>query len=228
MLARAGVRVRIIDRAEFPRDKLCGDTLNPGALSIVERLAGQPLRRLIEDRALPITGMTVTGPAGAQVAADYPHGLRGAAIARRDLDQVLLNAAIAAGAAFEPGVASRAPIMADGRRAVTGVHALQQGRSFTFPARVVIGAEGRHARLAFALGLSRFVRSPKRWAFGAYFADIDGLGGRGEMHIRPDGYVGVAPLPGGWPTSVSFASCAGGMARRPTPGARSPTRSSPT
>ena len=65
------------------------------------------------------------------------------------------------------------------------------------PARVVIGAEGRHARLAFALGLSRFAASPKRWAFGAYFEGIDGLSDRGEMHVRRDGYVGIAPLPGG-------------------------------
>ena len=30
VLARAGARVLIVDRARFPRDKLCGDTLNPG------------------------------------------------------------------------------------------------------------------------------------------------------------------------------------------------------
>ncbi|HEY6362138.1 MAG TPA: FAD-dependent monooxygenase, partial [Vicinamibacterales bacterium] len=194
VLTRAGIRVRLIDRAEFPRDKLCGDTLNPGALSILDRLDGQS-RKLIEQRALTIAGMTVTGPGGAQVSADYPHGLRGAAIARRDLDQLLLEAAIAAGAEFEPGVAARGPVIADG--AVTGVHVSRRGRSFILPARVVIGAEGRHARLAFALGLSRFVVSPKRWAFGAYFTGVEGLGERGEMHIRPDGYIGVAPLPGG-------------------------------
>ena len=69
--------------------------------------------------------------------------------------------------------------------------------TFSVAARVVIGAEGRHARLAFALGLSRFVTSPKRWAFGAYFAGVAGLDGRGEMHVRHDGYIGIAPLPGG-------------------------------
>ena len=31
-----------------------------------------------------------------------------------------------------------------------------------------------------------------------YFTDVDGVGGHGEMHIRPDGYIGVAPLPGGF------------------------------
>src|SRR5204863_4255115 len=37
---------------------------------------------------------------------------------------------------------------------------------------------------------------PKRWAFGAYFAGVRGLTTHGEMHLRPDGYIGVAPLPG--------------------------------
>ena len=35
VLARAGVRVRLLDRARFPREKLCGDTLNPGALAML-------------------------------------------------------------------------------------------------------------------------------------------------------------------------------------------------
>ena len=38
VLARAGARVRLLDRAAFPRDKLCGDTVNPGTLAILRRL----------------------------------------------------------------------------------------------------------------------------------------------------------------------------------------------
>ena len=30
VLARQGARVRLVDRATFPRPKLCGDSLNPG------------------------------------------------------------------------------------------------------------------------------------------------------------------------------------------------------
>jgi menaquinone-9 beta-reductase len=233
VLARAGVRVRIIDRAQFPRDKLCGDTLNPGALSIVERLG---VRKQVEEQALPIAGMTVTGPGGAHVGADYPHGLRGAAIARRDLDEICLKAAISAGAEFDPGVVARGPSVDERGRAVTGVRVSRNGHPFTLSARVVIGAEGRHARLAFALGLSSFVSSPKRWAFGAYFTDVEGLGSRGEMHVRPGGYIGLAPLPGGLAnvcvvrelgglqaagSRLWAAKCGGGL-EAPEPEARSP------
>ncbi len=209
VLARAGVRVRLVDRAMFPREKLCGDTLNPGALSILDRLG---VRRLVQERALPIRGMIVSGPGGAQVSADYPHGLRGAAIARRDLEFIRLNAAIAAGAEFEPHTAIRAPAMGD-NGAVTGAHAFRE-RPFSLAARVVIGAEGRQARLASALGLSRFTTSPKRWAFGAYFGGVAGVGDRGEMHVRQDGYIGIAPLPGGLTNVCVVGELAGRRAGR--------------
>jgi flavin-dependent dehydrogenase len=62
---------------------------------------------------------------------------------------------------------------------------------------VVIAADGRASRLASALGLSRFAASPRRWAFGAYFQGVTGQNARGEMHVRRDGYIGVAPLPCG-------------------------------
>ena len=193
ILARAGVAVRVLDRARFPRDKLCGDTLNPGALAILDRhQLGEAVRR----RALSISGMTVTGPAGASVSADYPRGLRAAAITRRDLDLLLLEAAADAGARFDSGTAVVEPLVGEDSR-VAGVRIAHSAGHDRLPARVVIVADGRGSRLASRLGCARFARAPRRWAFGAYFAGVDGLSSRGEMHIRADGYIGVAPVPGG-------------------------------
>ena len=90
ILARAGVRVRIIDRARFPREKLCGDTLNPGALARLESLG---LAKRVRAHALPVTGMIVTGPRGARIIGEYGGDLRGAAITRSVLDLLLLEAA---------------------------------------------------------------------------------------------------------------------------------------
>jgi geranylgeranyl reductase family protein len=188
LLARAGVRVRLLDRATFPRDKLCGDTLNPGSLALLDEWG---IGERIRSRAMTITGMTVTGPGGETVAADYPAGLTGVSLTRRDMDVALVEAAVAAGASFDPGVMVVGPEVAGGR--VTGVRT-PAGR---LPARLVIAADGRASRLASALRLSRFARWPRRWAYGAYFDCVDGLTTHGEMHIRGGGYIGVAPLPGG-------------------------------
>src|SRR5438876_2486050 len=85
VLARAGARVRIVDRASFPRDKLCGDTVNPGTLAELDRLG---MAAAVHERGLRVDGMTVTGERGASgvvIAARYPRGLCGRAILRRDL-----------------------------------------------------------------------------------------------------------------------------------------------
>ena len=194
VLARAGVKVRLVDRARFPRDKLCGDTLNPGTLSMLDRLGiSGPVRQ----RARAITGMDVTGPRGAMVSADYPGGLRGAALTRRELDVILVEAAASAGARFDSGIIVRAPLITTDTSRVIGVRVAASGDDHDVHARLVIAADGRHSKIAFGMGLASYAPSPKRWAFGAYFVDVDGLSSRGEMHIRPNGYIGIAPLAGG-------------------------------
>jgi flavin-dependent dehydrogenase len=200
------VRVRLLDRARFPRDKLCGDTLNPGSLSILDRLgrggSSDPpgsIIELVRARALPIHGMTVTGP-GARVSADYPGGLSGASLTRRHLDQILLDAAMSAGVCFEPGSVSGPLIADDGR--VVGVRLASRHHDCALRARIVIAADGRGSRVAAGVRLSSYAREPRRWAFGAYFTGVTGMTPRGEMHIRPGGYIGVAPLPDGL-TNVS-------------------------
>jgi flavin-dependent dehydrogenase len=192
VLARAGVRVRLIDRATFPRDKLCGDTLNPGSLSILDRLG---IGAAVRACALPISGMVVTGP-GAQVSADYPDGLRGMSLTRRCLDQLLVEAAVSAGACVDTGVAVTGPVIAgDGR--VVGVRVSGRARDAVLGARLVVAADGRGSRIAGAVKLTSYAPTPRRWAFGAYFSGVAQMSSRGEMHVRPGGYIGVAPLPGG-------------------------------
>src|SRR5262249_59599273 len=97
ILARAGVRVRLIDRATFPRDKLCGDTLNPGALAILRRLGLETAA----SRGLLIRGMIVTGEPAVRVEGVYGEPMYGRSLRRSDLDQALLASAVAAGASFE-------------------------------------------------------------------------------------------------------------------------------
>src|SRR5438477_2463405 len=72
VLARAGARVRLLDRATFPRNKLCGDTLNPGALAALRRL---DLVGGVDAEGLDLDGMRVTGPHGVGVEGRYPDGL---------------------------------------------------------------------------------------------------------------------------------------------------------
>ena len=192
VLARAGVRVTLVDRARFPRDKLCGDTINPGALSILHRLG---LASLTEG-GLPVRGMIVSGH-GVAVRGEYEGELRGIAISRRVFDERLVAAAAAAGAQVEEGVLVKGPILAS-TGAITGTELLTPaGRSERRAAVVTIASDGRSSRLARAASLARTPVRPRRWAAGAIFEGVTGLSDFGEMHVRADRYIGIAPLPGG-------------------------------
>jgi flavin-dependent dehydrogenase len=200
--ARAGARVCILDRSSFPRAKLCGDTVNPGAMA---RLAHLGLAADVEARGLPVDGMVVTGD-GAAVVGRYPRGLCGRAIRRVDLDWILLRAAITAGCEFEPGVAVRRAVVDDTRNgpAIQRVEVGRRSGVTSVTARVIVAADGRRSTIAFDLGFLRHPPRPRRWAIGGYFAGVSGpeagtaAGGVvGEMHIRKDGYLGVAPIPDG-------------------------------
>lgn len=197
VLSRGGARVLLLDRARFPRAKLCGDTLNPGALAVLRRLA---MSGGFEPSALPVDGMIVTGERGVRVRAPYGRGACGLAIERCLLDAALLQAAVAAGARVEEGVLVRGPLLDNRARDlhVRGVViAGRDGRDLRVPAPLVIAADGRRSRLAVGVGLSRQPRRPRRWAIGAYFEQVAGMTSFGEMHVRRDRYVGVAPLPSG-------------------------------
>jgi flavin-dependent dehydrogenase len=197
VLARGGARVLLLDRARFPRDKLCGDTLNPGTLAHLRRLG---LADRLPVSALPIEGMIVSGERGVQVRAHYGHGARGLSMLRRDLDAALLADAEESGVRVEQTVVARRPLVdtASDAPRVRGIVVAGRNRAdLRIPAPIVIAADGRRSRLALALRLIRHPRRPRRWAIGAYFAGVSGVTRFGEMHVRRGRYLGVAPVPGG-------------------------------
>lgn len=190
MLARGGARVVLIDRDEFPRHKLCGDTLNPGAVALL-REAG--LAGPVESQGLPLEGMVVTAASGISIRGTYGPETRGRAWQRRHLDAHLVEAAAAAGVDVRTGTAARAPAV-DDRGRVCGVRTRRlDGRTGEIRARWTIAAEGRRSPLAVAMGLIRHPARPRRWAVGTYAAGVDALSSFGEMHVRNGHYIGVAP-----------------------------------
>ena len=191
LLARAGLRVHVVDRATFPRDTLCGDTLNPGAMAILARYG---LAAAVEARSIPIAGMIVTGEGGVSVRGEYGEGICGRALTRRVLDALLVDAAIAAGATIETGVVVRGAWLDAGGR-VQGLRlAAADGRDRHVAATLTIAADGRRSVVARTLALTFQPARPRRWALGAYFTDVAALTTCGEMHVRRGHYIGVAPL----------------------------------
>jgi geranylgeranyl reductase family protein len=203
--ARAGLRVRVLDRARFPREKACSEYMSPETLRQLDQLG--VLQTLDAAGGHPLAGTTVVGPDGARLTGRFaragwaPFRPTGLSLPRRILDMTLVDAARAAGAEVHEGLAVE-DLLYD-RGAVAGVVARDgAGAPETFRARLVVGADGLRSIVARRLGV-RHRGHPSRIAFVAHVAGVTGLGDCAEMHVGREGYVGLNPL-GGGVTNVSL------------------------
>ncbi len=175
-LAAAGADVTLLEKASFPRDKICGDGLTPRAVRELGYL-GVPTAE--SDGWHRTKGLRLVG-GGRSHELPWPdlpsfpdHGL---VRTRGDLDETLARHASAAGADLLERTMVTAPLRAGENGPVTGVSAhpvdergRRAGDDVHHRAPVVLAADGVSARLATALGVQRRTDRPLGIAARAYF-----------------------------------------------------------
>ena len=197
--ARRGLRVLVLDRATFPRDKPCAEYMGPVALQHFDALGVLPALDAAGGHAVagtalyPASGAALVGRfAGLGAAAFRRTGL---SLARRVLDATLVARAREVGADVEEGTLVTDLLYGSG--GVTGaVVRGPDGTVRTIQAALVIGADGLRSTIARALGRRRH-GSPSRMGFIAHVADVARLGDVAEIHVTREGYVGLNPIGGG-------------------------------
>jgi geranylgeranyl reductase family protein len=204
--ARQGHSVVLIDKAEFPRDKCCGDGLTVGALRHLERLGLDP-------RDVPswtdVDAATVSGPSRHVVTFPLPRG-RGcfAAVARRlDLDVALVDVARRSGVAVLEG-AGLVGVAHD-----TQSVALTLADDTEVRADYVMAADGMWSPTRKLLGLAAADYRGDWHAFRQYFTGVsDAAAHELTVWFEPDflpGYAWSFPL-GDGRANVGFGIQRGG------------------
>ena len=201
-LARGGIDVVLVDRARFPRDKPCSEYMSPQASRILDSLG--VLERIEHAGAAHLAGMRVRAPNGvtfhgrfADVAGYRGYRDRGLALRRTVLDGLLLDRAREAGARVHEGVRV-ASLVRDTAGRVAGLETFDaRGTRATLLAPIVVGADGLRSIVARRLELAATKLAPRRVAFVSHYADVDGVGDSGEMHVERDGSIGLADVGSG-------------------------------
>jgi menaquinone-9 beta-reductase len=146
VLARAGARVALADKAAFPRDKACGDLIGPRGVQLLDDLGV----------TVPDAGtgadLLVAGPSRRRARlpafAGRTYADHGMVVPRRVFDDALREAALAAGAVPLRARIGGADLAADGSvRALTGSDGARLEADF------VIGADGALSKVATLTGL---------------------------------------------------------------------------
>ncbi len=158
LLARKGYDVLIVDRARFPSDTVSTHLIHPPGVDVLRRLG--LLDVLVASGCPPISSYAFDfGPA---VLTGTPHSSLGSVAycpRRTVLDALLVEAAAEAGAEVREGFGVQ-EVLFDGDRAVGIRGGAGGGSPVTEHARVVIGADGVHSRVADAVGADSYREGP--------------------------------------------------------------------
>src|SRR5437667_670035 len=171
-LARHGINVLLLEKTEFPREKVCGDGLTPRA---VKQLVKMGIDTSEKSGWLRNKGLRVIG-GGVRMELDWPDLASfpsyGLTRTRLDFDELLARQAQKAGAELLTRHNVTGPVLDNDR--VVGVTAKTPDGTVEVHAPLVLAADGVSARFALALGMAkredrpigvavrRYYRSPAR------------------------------------------------------------------
>ena len=169
-LARHGVRVLLLEKTEFPREKVCGDGLTPRAVRQLIRMGVDTSEKAgwLQNRGLRVIGGGVRMELDWPDLASFPN--YGLVRTRLDFDDMLARRATEAGALLRTGVNVTGPVLdADGQ--VIGVQARTgpEKEPVEFRAPLVIAADGVSGKIPLALGLTKRDDRPLGVAVRRYY-----------------------------------------------------------
>ena len=162
---RSGHSVLVVDRASFPRDKICGDGLTTAALRELDALGLDPAT---VPSWIDVHDALVRSPSGREVVFPFPEGagLYGAVCRRRDLDLALVQHARAVGIEVLEGVTFTSLTESPDHNLVT-VDGVGTVRS-----NWVIAADGMWSAVRKAVGVAQPGYRGEWHAFRQYFRSV--------------------------------------------------------
>ncbi|GGI85723.1 hypothetical protein GCM10007973_22840 [Polymorphobacter multimanifer] len=201
-LARQGINVAVLERTRFPREKVCGDFVEPAGLRLIRAMGCGAA--LDGQSRLPITANRVYfGPHLAYHNTipyyDGEHGQprHSLIIPRAELDTMLLQNAADTGATVLMATEATAVRRSDG---INQVDIRSGDASRTLSAPLVIGADGFESLIGRSAGLPRRDRRHIGIARRMYLEGVEVDAGETTIWFDEDhipGYGWMFPMPGG-------------------------------
>ena len=196
-LARKGYSVVVLDKAFFPREKLCGDFLSPINWPLFEQLGVADDLLSIEHEE--VTAFRISTFAGDEARVHFPvqagRRLFGLGLSRFYLDDILRRRAEKEGVVVQQGCRVGAVAReAEGWSITLEARSTEKNIQSTF----LIGADGRNSSVAHRLGLAQTSDGPGRYlAFQLNLTRRRSFQGEVQIHGFPGGYAGLVGLGGG-------------------------------
>ncbi len=200
-LTKAGKKVLLLDKAIFPRDKICGDALSGKTIGVLKELG--LVDKIAKQRHGNINGIILSSPKGEEMQLPFTKGGKnvrpsGYVVRRQDADNVFFQNAKKVAARTIEGFTVTDIIKENGT--VCGVKGIDASKkAMEFKAKVVVGADGAYSTLVRKLGIEKHDDNHMCTATRAYYKNVEGLTDNIEIHFIKDlmpGYFWVFPIDG--------------------------------
>lgn len=174
-LAQAGVDVVLLEKAAFPREKVCGDGLTPRAVrQLIAMGIDLDAPGWVKNQGLRIVGGGHRLELRWPDLAEFPNF--GLVRTRLDFDEILARNALKLGARLHERTAVTGPVLDERSGRIVGVTAKpvddagrKAGGDLVFRAPVVIAADGNSTRLGLAMGRQKRDDRPMGVAVRTYY-----------------------------------------------------------
>ena len=205
-LAKAGINCTLLDKATFPRDKICGDGISGWVLTVLQQLDPEFLQKLAaQPFLLHSYGIRISSPNGKTLDLPFfndnsmPENLPPGFISRRlDFDNFMINEV-----KKNPQIDLRENFEVKKYERTNSTITLTSGDGESVESKLVIFANG--ANSAFMKDPGGIVKDKKNTMTGikTYYSGISGFHDQNyvELHFLKDllpGYFWIFPLPNGW------------------------------
>ena len=179
-----GLRTLVLERAKFPREKVCGDCLNPSCWPVLERLGVAD-----EVRAAPhgiLSSVEFVAVDGRSISAPLPAGSNAEIAIKRSLfDEILLRRARSLGTEIREGE-TLLSLAREGHWKLATDH-------FDEAASILVAADGRNSSVARLCGLMPR-KGRDRVALQSHVPLPENFGDRVVLQLLREGYSGQAPV----------------------------------
>ena len=192
LCAKAGKSVLLLEAARFPRDKVCGDCLNPAVWPVIERLGLRTRIDALPSSSPKVIRFSVAGHGQIDVPLPHRDNSRSERVVRRlELDALLVERAIELGVLFRDG----SPVTS--LRPVSGLWEVTTTLGENHHAHQIVAADGRNSVTARHLRMHSSLFRDSRIGIQTHIPHPADYDGTLEMRIYRNGYGGLADLGNG-------------------------------
>ncbi|RME16555.1 MAG: geranylgeranyl reductase family protein, partial [Bdellovibrio sp.] len=198
LLSKMGYNVAVVDKAKFPRDKVCGDGLSGKSVGILRELGIEDEFEEVPNRYSD--GVLFSSPDGTMLEVEIPKEkqkeIHGHVIRRVDFDNLLASKAKESCTFLEEH--SVIDVVKEGEK-IVGVRAKGPKGIVEVRGKIVIGADGAGSIVAMKTGQGQLPPEHMYLGVRAYYDGVEGMSDKIELHFIDEvlpGYFWIFPLEG--------------------------------